>query len=102
MTAATAAATWTGPPSSELVHGANFATWAEARVAIVEYIEVFFNTKRRHSSLGYVSPASCSFLSMRLRFRGPWAGFALAADGLIVCGMVLMVVSCVALVWGLL
>ncbi len=42
----------------ELVHGANFATRAEARAALVEYIEVFYNTKRRHSSLGYVSPAA--------------------------------------------
>jgi transposase InsO family protein len=41
----------------ELVHGADFTTRAEARAAIVEYIEVFYNTKRRHSSLGYVSPA---------------------------------------------
>jgi putative transposase len=41
----------------ELVHHADFATRAEARAAIVEYIEVFYNTKRRHSSLGYVSPA---------------------------------------------
>ncbi len=41
----------------ELVHGADFATRAEARAAIVEYIEVFYNTQRRHSSLGYVSPA---------------------------------------------
>jgi transposase InsO family protein len=41
----------------ELVHDAGFATRAEARAAIVEYIEVFYNTKRRHSSLGYVSPA---------------------------------------------
>ena len=41
----------------ELVHGADFATRAEARAALVEYIEVFYNTKRRHSSLGYVSPA---------------------------------------------
>ena len=41
----------------ELVPGADFATRAEARAAIVEYIEVFYNTKRRHSSLGYVSPA---------------------------------------------
>jgi putative transposase len=41
----------------ELVHGADFATRAEARAAIVEYTEVFYNTKRRHSSLGYVSPA---------------------------------------------
>jgi transposase InsO family protein len=41
----------------ELVHGADFATRAEARAAIVEYIEAFYNTKRRHSTLGYVSPA---------------------------------------------
>jgi putative transposase len=41
----------------ELVHGADFTTKAEARAALVEYIEVFYNNKRRHSSLGYVSPA---------------------------------------------
>src|SRR5262249_20299860 len=41
----------------ELVHDADFATRASARVAIFEYIEVFYNGQRRHSSLGYVSPA---------------------------------------------
>jgi transposase InsO family protein len=41
----------------ELVHGADFATRAQARAAIFEYIEVFYNNQRRHSSLGYVSPA---------------------------------------------
>jgi putative transposase len=41
----------------ELIHDANFATRAEARAAVVEYIEVFYNNKRRHSSLGYVAPA---------------------------------------------
>jgi putative transposase len=46
-----------GSLKKELVHGADFATRAEARAAIVEYIEVFYNTKRRHSALGYVSPA---------------------------------------------
>jgi putative transposase len=40
----------------ELVHGADFATRAEARAAVFEYIEVFDNNQRRHSSLGYVSP----------------------------------------------
>jgi transposase InsO family protein len=40
----------------ELVHDADFATRAEARAAIFEYIEVFYNVQRRHSSLGYVSP----------------------------------------------
>ena len=41
----------------ELVHDADFATRAEARTAIFEYIEMFYNNQRRHSSLGYVSPA---------------------------------------------
>ena len=41
----------------ELVQDADFATRAEARAAVVEYIEVFYNNQRRHSSLGYVSPA---------------------------------------------
>ena len=40
----------------ELVHDADFATRAEARLALFEYIEVFYNVQRRHSSLGYVSP----------------------------------------------
>jgi transposase InsO family protein len=43
----------------ELVQGAAFATRAEAQAAVVEYIEVFNNTQRRHSSLGYVSPQEC-------------------------------------------
>lgn len=33
-----------------------FATREEARASIVEYIELFYNVERRHSSLGYVSP----------------------------------------------
>ena len=41
----------------ELVHDADFATRAEARAAIFEYIEVFYNRERRHSTLGNLSPA---------------------------------------------
>ena len=41
----------------ELIHGSDFATRAAARAAVVEYIEVFYNNQRLHSSLGYVSPA---------------------------------------------
>jgi putative transposase len=41
----------------ELVHHEVYKTRAEARASIVEYIEMFYNSKRRHSSLGYVSPA---------------------------------------------
>ena len=41
---------------TEAVHREQFATREEARAAIFEYIEVFYNRKRLHSSLGYVSP----------------------------------------------
>jgi len=40
----------------ELVYPESFKTVDEARPAVFEYIEVFYNRKRRHSSLGYVSP----------------------------------------------
>lgn len=40
----------------ELMSDRTFATRAEARAAIFEYIEVFYNRERIHSSLGYVSP----------------------------------------------
>lgn len=33
-----------------------FETRAEARTGIFEYIEVFYNRQRRHSSIGYLSP----------------------------------------------
>jgi transposase InsO family protein len=39
------------------VHHEDYATRAEARASIFEYIEVFYNRQRRHSSLGYLSPA---------------------------------------------
>jgi putative transposase len=41
----------------ELTRGEVFATRAEARAELFEYIEVFYNRLRRHSSLGYLSPA---------------------------------------------
>jgi putative transposase len=40
----------------ELVHDEDYATRAEARSSIFEYIEIFYNRVRRHSSLGYRSP----------------------------------------------
>jgi putative transposase len=40
----------------ELVYLTDFATRHQARSAIFEYIEVFYNRRRRHSSLGYLSP----------------------------------------------
>lgn len=41
----------------DLADHADFAARAEARVAIFEYIEVFYNRQRRHSHLGYQAPA---------------------------------------------
>lgn len=41
----------------ELVHGSDWSTREEARADLFEYIEVWYNRERRHSSLGYVSPA---------------------------------------------
>jgi putative transposase len=40
----------------ELMSDRTFATREEARAAIFEYIEVFYNRQRIHGSIGYVSP----------------------------------------------
>jgi putative transposase len=41
---------------TENVYRKQFATRAAARQSIFEYIEMFYNTERRHSALGYMSP----------------------------------------------
>ena len=40
----------------ELVHDALWSTRAAARGAVFEYLEIFYNQQRRHSSLGFLSP----------------------------------------------
>ena len=40
----------------ELIYQRRFATHAEARAAIFEYIEAWYNPHRRHSALAYLSP----------------------------------------------
>lgn len=40
----------------ELFDEKKFATHVQARAAIFEYIEVFYNRQRIHSSIGYISP----------------------------------------------
>jgi putative transposase len=42
---------------SELLHRRSWLTKERLRVAIFEYVEGFYNRKRRHSALGYLSPA---------------------------------------------
>jgi len=41
----------------EHVHRARLRTRAEAKVAVFEYIEVFYNRQRLHAALGYRTPA---------------------------------------------
>ena len=49
----------------ELVHTCRFPTREAARSAIFEYLEVFYNRRRLHSSLGYVSPEGYEDLSTK-------------------------------------
>ena len=41
----------------ELVHGQRFRSRAEARAAVVEYVDGFYNSKRQHSANNFLSPA---------------------------------------------
>jgi putative transposase len=41
---------------TECVYTRRFATKAEAREAIFEFVEVFYNRSRRHSTIGYMTP----------------------------------------------
>lgn len=52
---------------SELVYRTTFETREQARLAIFEFIEVFYNRKRLHSHLGYRSPAAFESLAAHRR-----------------------------------
>jgi len=45
-----------GTLKTELVHGAGYTTRVQAKGYIVDYIEMFYNSRRLHSYLGYMSP----------------------------------------------
>ena len=47
-----------GTLKSECVDRQSFASRAQARLVIFEYLEVFYNRQRLHSSLGYLSPVT--------------------------------------------
>jgi putative transposase len=47
-----------GSLKNELVHHCRFVTREEARKAITEYIEIFYNRHRKQARLGYLSPAA--------------------------------------------
>ena len=57
-----------GTLKTELIYRKPWQTRESARDAIGEYIEVFYNRIRRHSTIGYVSPAK--FEETRLRKTG--------------------------------
>jgi len=53
-----------GTFKTELTFHCDYATRNEARLDIFEYIEVFYNRYRRHSALGYKSPANYEALPL--------------------------------------
>jgi putative transposase len=55
---------WFGSFKKERVHEERFETRDEMKAMTFEYIEVFYNRKRLHSTLGYKSPMQ--FLNDRL------------------------------------
>ena len=46
-----------GTLKTELVNHEDYRSKEEAKKSLFEYIEVFYNRRRRHSYLGYISPA---------------------------------------------
>jgi putative transposase len=49
----------------EMIDHEQYETRAEAIMAIDDYIECFYNTRRRHSAIGYVSPIEFEMMNMR-------------------------------------
>lgn len=49
----------------ELLERHSFRTTAEARTAIFDFIEGWYNTHRRHSSIGYESPTNYERLHLK-------------------------------------
>jgi putative transposase len=45
-----------GSLKSELIHRSNFQTRIEATMSVFDYVEIFYNKRRLHSALGYVTP----------------------------------------------
>lgn len=52
------AESWFSMLKNEMYYRRRFATRKQARFHVMQYIEVFYNRRRRHSTLGYRTPAS--------------------------------------------
>ena len=48
----------------ELTHGVRYETRSHMRQEVFQFIETYYNTIRRHSTLGYVSPAEFEMLNV--------------------------------------
>ncbi len=48
---------WFGSFKKEWLYRQRYSTESELRAIVFEYIEVWYNRKRKHSALGYLSPA---------------------------------------------
>ncbi len=48
---------WNHSLKVEAIHGERFTTREQAKAHVFEYIEVYYNRQRLHSTLGYLSPA---------------------------------------------
>jgi len=49
----------------DLIHRRSWPTKAEARTAVFDYVEAFYNRRRRHSTLGMLSPAQFETSTLR-------------------------------------
>ena len=47
---------WNHSFKVEAIHGEKFLTRADAKNHVFDYIDVYYNRKRPHSKLGYLSP----------------------------------------------
>lgn len=50
----------------EEVHLVHYFDYDAARLAIFEYIEAWYNRKRIHSSIGYLTPQKCEDLAKKI------------------------------------
>ncbi|EQB22446.1 Mobile element protein [Dehalobacter sp. UNSWDHB] len=50
----------------EEVHLVKYFDFDTARLSIFEYIEAWYNRKRIHSSIGYISPQNCEDLARKI------------------------------------
>ena len=48
---------------TELIFFENYATRASARSSIFDYVEIFYNRERRHSTIGYLTPVAFESLA---------------------------------------